>query len=196
MTTRTASPSRTSRSRRGAHPRTGKQAYTALSKRYKRAEAKLKQTQKALTAAQRKLKAGRSKGARVMIAGSDGLGGQVVAALRRTHSPLSIEGARKISSADLRAKSGEVLQKVLQEGTVVVTHHGRDHVVVLSVDSYTNLVRRTPPPDLTELEAGFDRLVRAMQTPEAKKGIRSLSELKPGDFRRAAHAAATGRGRN
>lgn len=45
-------------------------------------------------------------------------------------------------------------------------------------------------PKSTDLDKEFDSLVESMQTPKAKEAVRSLSNLRSSDFRKAAFRAA------
>lgn len=97
--------------------------------------------------------------------------------------------ALSVTAAELKNRTGAVLAGALSHGTVAITRHGEVHAVLLSADEYQVLLKHAPAP-AKALEKEFDQLLARMRTKRSVQAALSLFNMKPEDFRRAAHSAA------
>jgi antitoxin Phd len=94
-----------------------------------------------------------------------------------------------MTSTEAQNAFGRVLDTVAREGTVLITKRNATQAVVMSFERYEALTRGTSS-DLDELTAEFDDLLRRMQRPEARAGLRAAFRASPDELSRAAVAAA------
>ncbi|MEK7468834.1 MAG: type II toxin-antitoxin system Phd/YefM family antitoxin [Planctomycetota bacterium] len=93
----------------------------------------------------------------------------------------------------LKNSAADVLEMVLTSGAVVITRHGKEKAVILSVEAYRRLVA-SRRDDLDVLRAKFGGLLARMQTPAARKGARAAFDASPDEMGKAAVKAARRRG--
>lgn len=94
-----------------------------------------------------------------------------------------------VPAAELKNRLGSVLRKALTNGVVAITRHHETYAMVLSVEEYRTLLSYAPPA-LKTLEKEFDALVREMRSKKSVRAAKSLFNITPEQFRRAAHQAA------
>ena len=83
----------------------------------------------------------------------------------------------------------EVLKQAQRFGVVAITQHDSPKAIVMSYDEFEKLVRARSRA-LEMLDADLDAKVIRMQTPRAKKAVRSLFNATPAQLGRAAVKAA------
>ena len=90
-----------------------------------------------------------------------------------------------------RAKSefGAVLDNAVARGAVAITRHDATKAVLLSFAEFESLVKSRSPA-LEDLSAQFDGLLQRMQTPKARKGMKTAFNSSPAELGRAAAKAA------
>ena len=94
-----------------------------------------------------------------------------------------------ITATEAKNAFGRVLDTALSRGVVAITKREKVHAVVLSLEAYDALVNSSPRV-LEGLDAEFDALVGAMQTPRARRAGDALFAASSADLGRAAVAAA------
>jgi prevent-host-death family protein len=94
-----------------------------------------------------------------------------------------------MTSTEAQNGFGRVLDTVARQGTVLITKHNATQAVVISVERYEALTQG-PASGLDTLTAEFDDLLRRMQSPEARAGVRAAFAASPDELSRAAVAAA------
>lgn len=94
-----------------------------------------------------------------------------------------------ITATEAKNAFGRVLDTALARGVVAITKREKVHAVVLSVEAYDALVNSSSGV-LHGLDAEFDALVGAMQTPRARRAGDALFAASSADLGRAAVAAA------
>lgn len=110
-----------------------------------------------------------------------------------------LEPMARMTSTEARNRFGRVLDVVARNEIVVITKHGATKAVVMSPEIFQALTGVDPDqpeadrPDLDLLAKEFDELVRRMQTPEAREGMRAFSRMSPEELGRAAVEAAQAR---
>lgn len=98
-------------------------------------------------------------------------------------------GARHISAADAKNQFGHVLDTAIAGDTVAITRYGEVKAIMVSVDEYEAL-SGDPRRRLNLLTDHFDNMLAAMQTTEARQGMRAAFEASPQEMGRAAVEAA------
>ncbi len=98
-----------------------------------------------------------------------------------------------ISSTEAQNAFGKVLGRVLRGAVIGITRHDEMSAVLLSAEAYEALLAQHSDP-LEKLRDRFDRRFAAMQTPQAKSGVRALFEATPQELGRAAVKGAKKRG--
>ena len=88
---------------------------------------------------------------------------------------------------------GNVLEKALADGMVLITRHNTARAVLLSVEEYQALLARVPDP-LQALGAEFESLVTNMRKPKARMAARTLFKAAGAELGKAAVAGARKRG--
>jgi antitoxin Phd len=95
-----------------------------------------------------------------------------------------------LPSTDAKNRFAQLIERVTRAGKpVVITRNARPAAVMLSIAEYERLVQAAPDP-LASLQAGFDRLVASMQTPQAQAGVDALFSSTPEQLGAAAVRAA------
>lgn len=91
----------------------------------------------------------------------------------------------EVTAADLKNRTGSILNQVLTHGTLAITRHHVPHAVLVSVPEYLALLQRAPDPVKT-LKKEFDALVAKMQTPKARAAARAVGTATPAQLAAAA----------
>ncbi len=99
------------------------------------------------------------------------------------------ETPAKISATETKNKLGEVLDRVIQGGMVLITKHETPKAVLLSMDEYGALSRATQTR-LDTLNGEFDALLARMQTAKARAGMKAAFNASPKQLGKAALAVA------
>ncbi len=94
-----------------------------------------------------------------------------------------------VTATEAKNAFGRVLDTALARGVVAITKREKVHAVVLSMETYEALVNRSSRV-LAGLDAEFDALVGAMQSPSARAAGDALFAAKPAALGRAAVRAA------
>jgi len=111
-----------------------------------------------------------------------------VAARNRRGEIVEVES---FSAPEAKNSFGEVLDRAIAKGIVVITRRDKPRAVMLSIEEYEALTPRLED-SLDSLRGDFDALVERMQTGEAKAAGRALFVASPRRLGRAARAAARG----
>ncbi len=94
-----------------------------------------------------------------------------------------------VTATQAKNAFGRVLDTALSRGVVAITKREKVHAVVLSMEAYDSLVKRSSQV-LAGLESEFDALVGAMRTPKARAAGEALFAAAPAALGRAAAKAA------
>jgi len=81
--------------------------------------------------------------------------------------------ASSVSSTTAQNTLGEIIGRVMSGERVFITRYGRPQAVMLSVETYEDLIGEEAV-DLTALEQEFDDLIDRMQRPEHASAIDAL----------------------
>ena len=95
----------------------------------------------------------------------------------------------KISATEAKNNLGDVLDRVLQSGMVLITKHEAPKAVLLSMQEYGALSQANQTR-LDTLTGEFDSLMLRMQTPKARAGMKAAFNASPKQLGKAAVAAA------
>ena len=106
---------------------------------------------------------------------------------RRGEAPI------KISATEAKNKLGEVLDRVIQGGMVLITKHETPKAVLLSMEEYGAL-SRAAQTRLDTLNDEFDALLARMQTPKARAGMKAAFGASPKRLGKVAVASTRRRG--
>jgi PHD/YefM family antitoxin component YafN of YafNO toxin-antitoxin module len=98
-----------------------------------------------------------------------------------------------VSASELKNSFGEVTTRALK-GPVAIKRHRRAEFVLMPVADYVALQEARVAP-LADLSAKFDAMVARMNTPAAKRGVRSLFDATPASLGKSAVKAAHADGR-
>lgn len=94
-----------------------------------------------------------------------------------------------VAASRLKNEFGGVFEQVALSGAVAITKHGTPRAVLLSYAEFQALTASATPA-LDELSGRFDKLLAAMQTPEAKAGVAAAFDATPEELGAAAVKAA------
>ena len=97
------------------------------------------------------------------------------------------------TSTEAKNAFGKVLGRALRGVVVSITRHDEVSAVLLSAETYEALLAQRSDP-LAKLRDRFDQRFAAMQTSEAKSGVRALFDATPRALGQAAVAGAKKRG--
>lgn len=100
---------------------------------------------------------------------------------------------RSFTATDAKNGFGRVLETAIRTGLVVITKHDAPKAVLLSIGEYRAL-QSPENRKLDTLSAEFDALLKRMQTPRARAGMRAAFDAPPVQLSKAALAAARKRG--
>ena|ERR1700730_9315992 len=94
-------------------------------------------------------------------------------------------GVRQFSAAEAKNQFGQVLETAIAGNTVAITKYGEVKAIMISVEEYESL-SQDPGKKLNTLTEHFDEMLAAMQTAEARQGMRVAFEASPEEMGRAA----------
>lgn len=131
---------------------------------------------------------------RETVAYAAGLGGARPSphdAFSRWAKPL--ESAAPVTATHAKKEFGRVLDRVMQDGLVVITKHDDPKAVLISIDRFEAL-SNAAGAKLDTLSGEFDALLARMQTTEARAGMKLAFGASPKQLGKAALAAVRRRG--
>lgn len=94
-----------------------------------------------------------------------------------------------VTAAKVRNELGAILDRVASVGATAITRHNTPKAVLLSYDEFEALVQARSNT-LDELGGQFDALLARMQTPKARKGVKTAFNASQDQLGRAAVKAA------
>jgi prevent-host-death family protein len=97
-----------------------------------------------------------------------------------------------VAATKVKNEFGAILEKATHGGAVAITRHDTPKAVLISYDEFQSLVGARSLT-LDALGSEFDALLRRMQTPKARKGMRAAFNASPTQLGRAAVKAASKR---
>ena len=98
----------------------------------------------------------------------------------------------QLSSTELKSNTGEVLRQAAK-GAIAITRHARPEFVILTAETYDELVAQ-PSSVLAKMSEEFDMLLALMNTPAAAEGFTALFAASPQDLGKSAVAVAKSHG--
>jgi antitoxin Phd len=98
-----------------------------------------------------------------------------------------------VTASEAKGEFGRVLEMAIQGGGVVITKHGAPKAVLISVENFNALSGATETR-LDALNREFDALLARMQTPKARRGMKTAFAASGKQLGKAAVAAARARG--
>ncbi len=102
-------------------------------------------------------------------------------------------GLTRITATDAKNQMGQVLERVMQGGVVLITKHETPKAAVIPMAEYEKFSRATEAK-LNALSGDFDAILARMQTPKARAGMQAAFDASPGQLAKAALAFARKRG--
>src|SRR5436190_18457520 len=97
------------------------------------------------------------------------------------------------TATEVKNEFGRVLDKVIQEGVVIITKHDAPKAVLISIDEFNALSHATKAK-LDVLSSEFDALLAGMQTSKSRSAMRAAFNASPKELGKAALLAARKRG--
>jgi len=98
-----------------------------------------------------------------------------------------------VTASEAKSEFGRVLELAIQGGAVVITKHDAPKAVLISVENFNALSGGTDTR-LDTLNREFDALLAGMQTPKARRGLKTAFAASGKQLGKAAVAAARRRG--
>ncbi|HEV2729116.1 MAG TPA: type II toxin-antitoxin system Phd/YefM family antitoxin [Terriglobales bacterium] len=98
-----------------------------------------------------------------------------------------------VPATEAKNSFGQLLEKAMQGGVVVITKHDAPKAVLISMDEYTAL-SSAAESRINNLSAEFDSLLMRMQKPGARKAMQDAFRASPKQLGKAAVVAARKRG--
>jgi len=98
-----------------------------------------------------------------------------------------------VTASEAKSEFGRVLELAMQGGAVVITRHGAPKAVLISVENF-NALSGAAETKLDALTHEFDALLARMQTPKARRGMKTAFAASGKQLGKAAVAAARSRG--
>jgi antitoxin Phd len=98
-----------------------------------------------------------------------------------------------VTATEAKNTFGQLLEKAMQGGVVVITKHDAPKAVLISIDEYTALSTASESR-INSLSAEFDSLLLRMQGPKARSAMKSAFQASSKQIGKAAVAAARKRG--
>lgn len=114
-----------------------------------------------------------------------------VAAFRNTRGE-TLEPS-SVTASDAKSEFGRVLEMAVQGGAVVITKHDAPKAVLISVENF-NALSGAAEAKLDTLNREFDALLARMQTPKARRGMKTAFAASGKQLGKTAVAAARARG--
>ena len=94
-----------------------------------------------------------------------------------------------VAATKVKNEFGAILDRATHGGAVAITRHDKPKAVLLSYDEFDSLVQARSNT-LDNLGTEFDTLLARMQTPKARKGMRTAFNASSTQLGRAAVKAA------
>jgi prevent-host-death family protein len=98
-----------------------------------------------------------------------------------------------VTASEAKATFGRVLERAMHDGAVVITKHDTAKAVLLSIERF-NALSGGGGTTLETLDHEFDALLARMQTPRARRGMKTAFGASGKQLGQAAAAAARRRG--
>ena len=98
-----------------------------------------------------------------------------------------------VSASEAKSAFGRVLEMAIHGGAVVITRHDVPKAVLISVENFNEL-SGAAETRLDTLDREFDALLARMQTPRARRGMKTAFAASGKQLGKAAVAAARARG--
>jgi antitoxin Phd len=98
-----------------------------------------------------------------------------------------------VTASEAKSEFGRVLETAIQIGAVVITKHDVPKAVLISVENF-NALSGAAETKLDTLNHEFDALLAQMQTPKARRGMKTAFGASAKQLGKAAVAAARSRG--
>src|SRR5438874_13379407 len=95
----------------------------------------------------------------------------------------------RVAASRFKNEFGAIFEQAALGGAVAITKHDTPKAVLISYAEFQALMRARTPA-LGDLEAQFDRLLDAMQSPRAKRGMQAAFDAPSAKLGRAAGKAA------
>jgi len=97
-----------------------------------------------------------------------------------------------VTASEAKSEFGRVLEMAIQGGAVVITKHDAPKAVLISVENF-NALSGAAETKLDNLNREFDALLARMQTPTARRGMKTAFAAVGKQLGKAAVAAARAR---
>jgi prevent-host-death family protein len=98
-----------------------------------------------------------------------------------------------VTASEAKSEFGRVLEMAIQGGAIVITKHDAPKAVLISVENF-NALSGAAETKLDTLDREFDALLARMQTPKARRGMKTAFAASGKHLAKAAVAAARARG--
>jgi len=98
-----------------------------------------------------------------------------------------------VTASEAKSEFGRVLEMAIQGGAVVITKHDAPKAVLISVENF-NRLSGAAETKLDALNHEFDALLAQMQTPKARRGMKTAFAASARQLGKSAVAAARSRG--
>jgi antitoxin Phd len=98
-----------------------------------------------------------------------------------------------VTATEAKNEFARVLERVIRGGVLFITKHGTAKAVLMPVEEYDTL-SRAGEMRLNSLTEEFDELLLRMQTPKARKAVKTAFHASPKQLGKAAAAAVRSRG--
>jgi len=98
-----------------------------------------------------------------------------------------------VTASEAKSEFGRVLEMAIRGGAVVITKHDAPKAVLISVENF-NALTAAAETKLDALNHQFDALLAQMQTPKARRGMKTAFAASAKQLGKAAVAAARSRG--
>jgi antitoxin Phd len=103
------------------------------------------------------------------------------------------KGRALVTATEAKNAFGQLLEKAMQGGVVVITKHDAPKAVLISLDEYTALSSASESR-INSLSAEFDSLLMRMQGLKARGAMKNAFHASPKQLGKAAVVAARKRG--
>lgn len=90
-----------------------------------------------------------------------------------------------IAATKVKNEFGTVLDKATRDGAVAITRHDAPKAVLLSFEEFESLAQARAR-NLDSLSKEFDGLLESLQTPKAKKALKTAFNASPAELGRSA----------
>ena len=104
-----------------------------------------------------------------------------------------VVAASSVTASEAKNEFARVLETAAQGGAVVITKHDAPRAVLISVENF-NALAAAAETNLDTLDGEFDALLARMQTPKARRGMKTAFDASGRQLGQAAVAARRRRG--